>query len=264
MSEDILTTPSNPASAGATVYLVGAGPGDADLLTLKGARLLNQADVVIFDRLVSEEVLALINEGAEKIYAGKGRNMHSIAQSEINETLCKLAETHKTIVRLKGGDPFTFGRGGEEALYLVARGVNVEVVPGITSAAAAGAELGLPLTHRGLATSVRYVTGTCRKGDELDLNWQSLADPDTTLIIYMGLANIEAIAQNLMAAGLSGRTPAVAVESATTQTEKIFRGTLETLAAGVRAASFAPPTLFIIGKVVNVAAELEALNPGQD
>lgn len=259
-----MTTPSNPQDTKGTVYLVGAGPGDAELVTLKGARLLAEADVVVFDRLVSEEVLALINDGAKRIYAGKGRNMHSIAQDEINDTLFELAGKHRSVVRLKGGDPLTFGRGGEEALHLVARGINVKVVPGITSAAAAGAELGLPLTHRGLATSVRYVTGTCRKGDELDLNWQSLADPDTTLIVYMGLANIGAITENLMAAGLSGQTPAVAVENATTKNERVFQGSLGTLAAGVTAAGFAPPTLFIIGKVVNIAAELDALKANPD
>ena len=244
-----------------TVYLVGAGPGDPDLLTLKGARLLKKADVVVFDRLVSDRILALINSGAKQIYAGKGRNMHSIPQDRINETLYELAAEHETVVRLKGGDPFTFGRGGEEALYLAARDIPVEVVPGITSAAAAGAGLCLPLTHRGLATSVRYVTGTCRKGEELDLNWESLADPDSTLIVYMGLANIEAIANNLIDAGLSPDTPAAAVENATTDREKVLTSTLSKLAEGVRARDFRPPTLFIIGRVVDVSSKLEELSP---
>lgn len=259
MSDPTTKNQTEPDATLGTVYLVGAGPGDPELITVKGARLLAEADVVVFDRLVSPEILELIHKEAKQIYAGKGRNMHSIAQDKINETLAELAETHRTIVRLKGGDPFTFGRGGEEALYLAARDIPVVVVPGITSAAAAGAGLGLPLTHRGLATSVRYITGTCRKGEELDLNWQSLADPDSTLIVYMGLANIERIADELIGAGLPPETPAAAVQDATTKNERAHFATLASLAEGVRALDFKPPTLFIIGRVVDVSEELSRI-----
>lgn len=240
-----------------TVFLVGAGPGDPDLLTLKAARLLGEADAVVYDRLVSADVLGLIANDAEKIYAGKGRNRHSMPQDEINEALFALAKTHRKILRLKGGDPFTFGRGGEEAEYLTRRGVHVEVVPGITSAAGASASLGLPLTHRGLATGLRYVTGTCRKGEELDLDWASLADPDTSLIVYMGLANFGTISKNLIKAGLDPETPAVAIENATTKSERLCVATLATLKAEVTRHEFHPPTLIIVGRVVQMIDQLK-------
>jgi uroporphyrin-III C-methyltransferase len=240
-----------------TVYLVGAGPGDPDLLTLKAARLLAEAEAVVYDRLVSSDVLEMINEKAERVYAGKGRNRHSMRQERINDTLLELAQKHKLVVRLKGGDPFIFGRGGEEADHLVRHGVSVEVVPGITSAAGAGAGLGLPLTHRGLATSVRYVTGTCRKGEELDLNWQSLADPDTTLIVYMGLANLGAISENLIKAGLSADTPAAAIENATTKSERLCVASLSSLNAAIIAQDFQAPTLIVIGRVVEMVDQLK-------
>lgn len=240
-----------------TVVLVGAGPGDPELLTLKAARLLGEADAVVYDRLVSTDVLNLISANAEKVYAGKGRDRHSMPQDEINETLLDLAKTHKLIVRLKGGDPFTFGRGGEEAEYLIARGVCVEIVPGITSAAGAGASLRLPLTHRGLATGLRYVTGTCRKGEELDLDWASLADPDTTLIIYMGLANFGTISENLIKAGLSPDTPSAAIENATTKSERLCVATLATLKDEVRSHEFHSPTLIIVGRVVEMVDQLK-------
>lgn len=240
-----------------TVILVGAGPGDPDLLTIKAARLLGEADAVVYDRLVSADVLGLINNKATKVYAGKGANRHSMPQDEINAKLFELAKSHKTIVRLKGGDPFTFGRGGEEAEYLAARGVQVEVVPGITSAAGASASLGLPLTHRGLATGLRYVTGTCRKGEELDLNWASLADPHTSLIIYMGLANFGTISENLIKAGLPADTPAAAIENATTKSERLCVATLATLKAEVTRLDFHPPTLIIVGRVVEMVDHLK-------
>lgn len=240
-----------------TVHLVGAGPGDPDLLTIKAARLLGSADAVIYDRLVSTEVLGLINNSATRVYAGKGANKHSMPQDEINAKLFELSKTHSCVVRLKGGDPFTFGRGGEEAEYLTRRGVRVEVVPGITSAAGAGASLGLPLTHRGLATGLRYVTGTCRKGEELDLNWESLADPDTSLIIYMGLANFGTIAKNLIAAGLPADTPSAAIENATTKSERLCVATLATLKDEVTKQDFHSPTLIIVGRVVEMVDHLK-------
>lgn len=240
-----------------TVILVGAGPGDPELLTLKAARLLGEADAVVYDRLVSADVLGLINNTATKVYAGKGANRHSMPQDEINTRLFELAKNHKLVIRLKGGDPFTFGRGGEEAEYLATRGVHVEVVPGITSAAGAGASLGLPLTHRGLATGLRYVTGTCRKGEELDLNWASLADPHTSLIIYMGLANFGTISENLIKAGLPADTPAAAIENATTKSERLCVATLATLKAEVTRQDFHPPTLIIVGRVVEMVDHLK-------
>jgi uroporphyrin-III C-methyltransferase len=172
------------------VYLVGAGPGDPELLTLKARRLLDEADVVVYDRLVSDDILALIPVGTAKISVGKQPRSHPVPQPEINALLARLASTGRTVVRLKGGDPFMFGRGSEEAAYLIEQGIAFSVVPGVTSASGCAAAVGLPLTHRGLATGVRFITGHCREDLELDLDWRGLADPNTTLVIYMGRTNV--------------------------------------------------------------------------
>ncbi|HET7910626.1 MAG TPA: uroporphyrinogen-III C-methyltransferase, partial [Pseudolabrys sp.] len=202
------------------VLLVGAGPGDPDLLTIKAVRAIEAADVVVYDRLISDEVLRLIPKGATRICVGKRAGHHPVPQSEISRQLVALARKNRVVVRLKGGDPFIFGRGCEEAIELQRAGIPFEVIPGITAAQGCAASLRVPLTHRGLATGVRYVTGHCREGEPLDLDWASLADPDTTLVIYMGLANIDEIVRQLVAHGLPGDTPALAVSQGTTRYEQ--------------------------------------------
>lgn len=240
------------------VYLVGAGPGDPELLTLKALRLIQEADVLVYDRLVSSGVLDLVPESTERIYVGKSSGQHSLPQEEINALLVTLAQAGRKVVRLKGGDPYIFGRGSEEALHLLANGIGFEAVPGITSAAGCGAAAGIPLTHRGLAHGVRFVTGHCRAGDDLDLNWASLADPDTTLVVYMGTANAEALSQNLIDAGLSPDTPAAAISNGTLPDQRQMLTTLAALPTDLASNGFKPPTLIIIGKVVSLAPELSA------
>jgi len=237
----------------ATVYLVGAGPGDPELLTLKAHRLLNEADVVVYDRLVSAGVLDLVPPGASRIFVGKAANRHTMVQAEINKLLVKLAHAGRTVVRLKGGDPFVFGRGSEEADVLVSHGIPFEVVPGITAASGCTAALGIPLTHRGLATGVRFVTGHCRGDQPLDLNWASLADPETTLVVYMGLAHLERISRQLILHGLPADTPAVAIANGTTAGQRVCRAGLGDIAEAVAAVDLTPPVLTVIGRTVGLA-----------
>jgi len=244
------------------VYLVGAGPGDPDLLTVKARRLLLQADVVVYDRLVSPEILELIPAGAARFYVGKSPGHHHMTQDAINHLLASLAHTgRRTIIRLKGGDPLIFGRGSEEASHLLAHGISFEVVPGVTSAAACSAYAGIPLTHRGLSTGVRIVTGHCRANMPLDLNWESLADPDTTLVVYMGLGHIEEIAGKLIAAGLPAQTPAAVIENGTSSRQRRCIDTLAGLPQRVRELEFHTPSLIIIGHVVSLAHELDWFQP---
>ncbi|RTL71419.1 MAG: uroporphyrinogen-III C-methyltransferase [Hyphomicrobiales bacterium] len=235
------------------VYLVGAGPGDVELLTRKAVRLIECAQVIVFDRLVSNEVMTLVPVGAARIDVGKRPHHHPVPQQEINRTLIGLARAGRMVVRLKGGDPFLFGRGGEELEALRAAGVPVEVVPGITSAQGCAASLQVPLTHRGVASSVRYITGHCRSGDGLEHDWAGLADPDTTLVVYMGLQNIRRIAAELMRHGRSPDTPALAVSRATTEDERAISGTLSRIADDVLFNRLASPTLFVIGEVTSLA-----------
>jgi len=235
------------------VCLVGAGPGDPDLLTIKARRLLGEADVVVYDRLVSPAVLDLIPPGVSRIYVGKAAQQHSMVQTEINALLVKLARSGRMVVRLKGGDPFIFGRGSEEADFLARHDVPFEVVPGITAASGCLATLGIPLTHRGVANGVRFVTGHCGGDEELDLNWASLADPDTTLVVYMGLANMHAICARLVESGLPAETPAVAIAHGTTPKQKVCRATVATLAEALASSGIAAPALIVIGRVVELA-----------
>jgi uroporphyrin-III C-methyltransferase len=239
-----------------TVYLVGAGPGDPDLITVKALRVLRAADAVVYDRLVSDEILSEIPAHAVRIYVGKEGGTHSLPQSEISQLLVTLARQGKTVIRLKGGDPYIFGRGGEEALVLAEAGVPFEVVPGITAASGVLAGLGVPLTHRGLANGVRFVTGQCGKNVPLDLNWASLADPDTTLVVYMGLAKLPEISANLIAAGMPADQPAMAVSKGTLEDETIVLGTIESLPAQVKEVHLAPPVLIVIGRVVSLRETL--------
>lgn len=239
------------------VYLVGAGPGDPDLLTVKALRLMQQADVIVYDRLVSAEILALIPAGIKRVYVGKAPGNHHMNQRDINHLLLALARKHPRVVRLKGGDPFIFGRGSEEALHLAQHGMAFEYVPGITAAAACSGYGGIPLTHRGVASSVRLITGHCKADHPLDLNWQSLADPDTTLVFYMGLANLAQLQQQLMAAGLPGDTPTAAIENGTTAQQRRCLSSLQNIGNDVEAMAIRNPALIIIGKVVNFATQLD-------
>lgn len=238
------------------VYLVGAGPGDPDLLTVKAERLIRTAEAVVFDRLVSDAILDLIPRGAMRINVGKQPASHPVPQDQINEILVRLARSGRRVVRLKGGDPFTFGRGSEEAEHLARCGIAFEVVPGITSASACTAAIGVPLTHRGLATGVRYVTGHCRADADLDLDWAGLADANTTLVVYMGFAQIGTIACNLIAAGMPASTPAAAIANGTLPTQRHVVGTIATIADLARDFAGSGPVLFIIGQVVTLAAIL--------
>lgn len=248
----------------ATVFLVGAGPGDPDLLTVKALRLLREADVVVYDRLVDGAVLDLIPAGVTRIAAGKASGCHSLSQDDINALLVRLALADYRVVRLKGGDPFVFGRGGEEAVYLQRHGVRFEVVPGITAASACSAYAGIPLTHRGMSRGVRLVTGHCRDDRPLDLDWARLADPDATLVIYMGLANIGEISTRLIAAGLDGGTPAAAVAQGTTPRQRSCFTTLAQLPATLQREGFEAPVTLIIGKVVQLADTLAWFQAGDD
>ena len=245
-----------PARTPARVHLVGAGPGDAGLLTVRARDLLTEADIVVYDRLVSPEVLALVRPGVTKIFAGKAARAHSVKQDEINELLVRLARTGKRVVRLKGGDPFVFGRGSEEALELARNGIAFEVVPGITASTGCTARAGIPLTHRGLARAVTFVTGHAQDGTDIDLNWKALADARTTLVIYMGLTNAGLISRELIKAGLSGATPAAAIEKGTTLEQRTVLTTLADLPDCVVREQIQSPALFVIGAVVELAKEL--------
>jgi uroporphyrin-III C-methyltransferase/precorrin-2 dehydrogenase/sirohydrochlorin ferrochelatase/uroporphyrin-III C-methyltransferase len=242
-------------SHSAKVYLVGTGPGDPDLLTVKAHRLLQTADVVIYDRLVSEAILEQIPPGVSQIYVGKKTGNHTLPQHEINQLLLNLAESKRTIVRLKGGDPFIFGRGSEEALSLSQHNIPFEIVPGITAASACSTYAGIPLTHRGLAQGVQIVTGHSQSDKPLELDWKALADANKTIVIYMGLANVELISQNLIAAGLSKNTPAAAIQNGTTSQQIRVLTTLSDLSSAT--SMLQAPVIFIIGKVVSLANKLD-------
>lgn len=238
------------------VYLVGAGPGDPELLTLKGLRVLRSADVVVYDRLISDELLDEVPPEASRIYVGKQGGTHSLPQREISELVVRLASEKKRVVRLKGGDPFIFGRGGEEALALTEAGISYEIVPGITAASGIMGQLGLPLTHRGLSNGVRFVTGQCGKDVPLDLNWHSLADPETTLVVYMGLAKLAEISAALVEAGMPSDLPALAASKGTLHDEKVCVGTLASLSEQVERAGLEPPVIIVFGRVVSLYSKL--------
>ena len=233
------------------VALVGAGPGDAELITLKGARLLQTAEVVIYDNLVSQGILDLISPTAERIFVGKMAGNHTMPQDDICQLLVDKAQEGKFVVRLKGGDPFVFGRGGEEMDVLLEAGVPVDIVPGVTAALGAAASFGFPLTHRDHAQSCVFVTGHL-KDHTVELDWPALARPGQTVVIYMGVTGLETISRELQAAGLPGDTPAALIYRATWPNEKAHKGTLATLPEVARAHKVKPPTLIVIGTVVGL------------
>ncbi len=238
------------------VYFVGAGPGDPALLTVRGKQLIEQADIVVFDRLVSNEILDTIPPGTTRIFAGKAARDHFMDQDDINSLLVRLAHSGRKVVRLKGGDPYIFGRGSEEASHLAQNNISFEVVPGITASTGVAARSGIPLTHRGVSRSVTFVTGHRQDGKDLDLNWQGMADPDGTLVIYMGLSNIDEISRELIKAGLPGYTPAAAIEKGTTPEQRTIITTVAELPDCIRNENLKPPTLLVIGEVVKFAESL--------
>jgi len=246
------------------VYLVGAGPGDPGLMTLKGKALLECADVVIYDALVSPQILAMINPQAEKIDAGKRMGRHSLLQEETTKLLIDKAQTQAIVVRLKGGDPFVFGRGGEEMEDLVNAGVPVEVVPGITSGIAAPAYAGIPLTHRAYSSSVTFVTGHEGAGKYRPaINWQAIAQGSETIVIYMGVHNLSQIVPQLLTAGLKPGTPVALVRWGTRPEQEELIGTLETIVEQVEKTQFSAPAIAIIGSVVNLHSLLSVSCPSR-
>ena len=242
------------------VYLVGAGPGDPDLLTFRALRLMQKADVVVYDNLVSKPILEMTRRDAERIYVGKKRDDHTLPQEEINELLVRLAKQGKRVLRLKGGDPFIFGRGGEEIETLAGHGILFQVVPGITAASGVSAYAGIPLTHRNHAQSCIFVTGHLKDGS-MNLDWTALARPNQTIVVYMGLHGLATLCTELVAHGLPDNTPAVIVQQGTTQNQRVVTGTLATLPGIAQVEKLQAPTLIIVGGVVTLREKLAWFNP---
>lgn len=245
------------------VYLVGGGPGDPDLLTFRALRLMQQADVIVHDRLVSKEVLDLSRRDAERIYVGKARADHAVPQEDINQLLVRLAKEGKRVCRLKGGDPFIFGRGGEEIDTLAEEGIPFQVVPGITAASGASAYAGIPLTHRDYSQAVVFATGHLKDGTA-NLNWAGLVQPNQTIVFYMGLVGITTICKGLIEHGMSPDMPIALIQKATTPEQRLFTGTLATMSELVERENIKPPTLIIIGEVIKLHDKLNWYRESSD
>ncbi len=254
-----LASPFRPGE----VALVGAGPGDPRLLTLRAWSLLMQADAVVYDRLISPELLTLIPLTCARHYVGKASGCHSLPQEQINELLADLADSGQRVVRLKGGDPFIFGRGAEELEYLLQRNIDCQVVPGITAASGCSAYAGIPLTHRDLVNSCRFITGHLQRDGELQLPWSSLADSSQTLVFYMGLSNLGIIAQRLIEAGMAADTPAALISNGTRPDQHVARGKLHQLPTLALDCPPGIPTLTVIGKVVDLFATQQQEYPAR-
>jgi len=238
------------------VFIVGAGPGDPELLTIKAVRLIKTAEVVVYDRLVSASIMKLVSENAEKIYVGKRTGKHELTQEKITELLIEKAHKGRKVVRLKGGDPFLFGRGGEEAEALADNNIDFEVVPGITSAIAAPAYAGIPLTHRDYASSVAIVTGHKAENAERGVNWIDIAGSVDTIVILMGVEELENIAKQLVEGGLNPNTPAALIEWGTLKRQRSLTGKIGTIAEEVEKKNIKPPSVIVIGEVVNLGRQL--------
>jgi len=242
------------------VYLVGAGPGDPDLLTFRALRLMQRADVVLYDRLVAPAIVDLVRRDADRIFVGKEKSNHVIPQPEINELLLSLAQEGKRVLRLKGGDPFIFGRGGEEIEDLVRHNIPFQVIPGITAAAGCASYAGIPLTHRDHAQSCLFVTGHLKDGS-VDLNWDALCQPGQTVVVYMGLTGLESICREMIRHGLKDTTPAALIQQGTTLNQRVIAATLDSLPDAVAAANVRAPTLLIVGSVVTLHDKLAWFDP---
>lgn len=247
---------SNPNNSAGEVALVGAGPGDPELLTLKAWRLITAAEVVLYDRLVSPEILALIPDSAEKVHVGKQRANHTLPQDQINQRLVDLAKQGFRVVRLKGGDPFIFGRGGEEIETLAGAGIRFQVVPGITAASGCAAYAGIPLTHRDYAQSVRFVTGHL-KNNTCDLPWKDFVQNNQTLVFYMGLVGLPIICEQLIKHGMAPDMPVALISKGTTRDQLVVTGNLETIVQRVNDEGVQAPTLVIVGHVVALRDRLD-------
>ncbi|TRX57351.1 uroporphyrinogen-III C-methyltransferase [Thalassomonas sp. M1454] len=241
------------------VALIGAGPGDAELLTIKALRLIEQAEVVIYDRLVSSEIMHLFSDSCRKIYVGKALHKDCISQDKINDTIVEWAHKGKKVVRLKGGDSFIFGRGSEEVNYLLAHNIASHVVPGITAASGATTYAGIPLTHRNVAHSCSFITGHFSHDGKLDLPWQNYADKTQTLVFYMGVKTVATISEQLINHGRESSTPVAIIHKGTQIQQKVWRTTLANLPSLVAENNIKPPSLLVIGDVVNVLNEHQQL-----
>lgn len=244
------------------VALVGSGPGDPELLTLRALRFIEQADITVYDRLVSDEILALLPENSERFYVGKEQAKHCVPQDKINQLLVDQAKLGKRVLRLKGGDPFIFGRGGEEAEFMLAQGVSCHICPGITAASGCTTYAGIPLTHRGVAQGCTFITGHIQNNGQLNLPWDNLVSKQQTVVFYMGINTLPKIAQQLIEHGRAADTPAALIRRGTQPEQQVFRGQLDTLEALVEQHKITPPTLIVIGEVVNQLTEQELSTPG--